>query len=40
VASQPRLLGFVFFIGYVISGPIYTYFIMPRRVAKLVRDGC
>jgi CDP-diacylglycerol--serine O-phosphatidyltransferase len=39
IASQPRLLGFIFFIGYVISGPIYTFFIMPRRVAKLAREG-
>ena len=38
VASQPRLLGFLFFIGYVLSGPIYTFLILPRR-AGLSRDS-
>ncbi|MBF0480292.1 MAG: CDP-diacylglycerol--serine O-phosphatidyltransferase [Desulfovibrionaceae bacterium] len=37
VASQPRLLGFLFFIGYVLSGPIYTFLILPRR-AVLPRE--
>jgi CDP-diacylglycerol--serine O-phosphatidyltransferase len=29
VASEPKLLGFVFFIGYILSGPIYSYIILP-----------
>ena len=33
VASQPKLLGFVIFGGYIISGPIYTYIILPRRAS-------
>ena len=31
VASQPKLLGFVIFAGYILSGVIYTYLILPRR---------
>lgn len=31
VASQPRLLGFLFLVAYMISGPIYTYLLLPRR---------
>ena len=34
VASEPWLIGFLLFTAYLISGPIYTYFILPRR-AKL-----
>lgn len=34
VASQPRLLGFLALAGYVISGPVYTYVFMPRRLRK------
>lgn len=33
VASQPKLLGFVIFAGYILSGIVYTYVIMPRRAA-------
>ncbi len=36
VASQPKFLGFVIFIGYIISGPIYTIFILSRRSNKLL----
>jgi CDP-diacylglycerol--serine O-phosphatidyltransferase len=35
VASQPKLLGFLIFAGYIIAGPIYTYIILPRRSASL-----
>ncbi len=31
VASQPRILGFVFLMAYMVSGPIYTYIMLPRR---------
>lgn len=30
VASEPKALGFLFFVGYVISGPVYTFFFMLR----------
>ncbi|WP_027189791.1 CDP-diacylglycerol--serine O-phosphatidyltransferase [Fundidesulfovibrio putealis] len=33
VASQPKLLGFLIFAGYILSGIIYTYLILPRRAA-------
>jgi len=36
VASRPKMLGFVFFLGYLISGPIYTLFILSPRGSKLV----
>jgi len=29
VASEPKLLGFIIFIGYMISGPLYTFIILP-----------
>ncbi len=29
VASEPRLLGFVFFLGYMLSGPINGYILRP-----------
>lgn len=31
VASQPRVLGFLILLGYMISGPIYTYYLLLRR---------
>jgi len=31
VASEPWLIGFLFFSAYLASGPIYTYFVLPRR---------
>jgi len=34
VASEPWLIGFFLFFAYLISGPIYTFFVLPRR-AKL-----
>jgi len=33
VASQPKLLGFVILAGYILSGVVYTYFILPRRTS-------
>lgn len=33
VASQPKLLGFVIFAGYIVSGIVYTYVILPRRAS-------
>lgn len=37
VASEPKLLGFIFFIGYIISGLIYSYFILPLRGKSFLR---
>ncbi|NCD24576.1 MAG: CDP-diacylglycerol--serine O-phosphatidyltransferase [Deltaproteobacteria bacterium] len=39
VASEPKLLGFVFFIGYIISGLIYSYFVLPLRGKSLLRES-
>jgi len=39
VASEPKLLGFLFFIGYIISGLTYSYFILPLRRKSLLRDS-
>jgi len=39
VASRPKMLGFLFFLGYIISGPIYTMFILSPRSAKLLRES-
>ena len=33
IYTEPQLLGFSFFIGYLLSGPIYTFFFFRRRVA-------
>ncbi len=39
VASRPKMLGFLFFLGYIISGPIYTMFILSPRSSKLLRES-
>jgi len=39
VASRPKMLGFLFFMGYLISGPICTLFILSPRGAKLLRES-
>ena len=35
VASQPRVLGFLILFGYLLSGPIYTYYLLLRRSSAL-----
>ena len=35
VASEPWLIGFLLFTAYLISGPIDTFFVLPRRASKL-----
>ena len=35
IAAEPRLLGFVIILGYLISGPVYTFIFMPRRMHLL-----
>jgi len=39
VASRPKVLGFPIFLGYLISGPIYTLIILSRRGKRLLRDN-
>ncbi len=39
VASEPKLLSFVFFIGYIVSGLVYTYFILPLRGKGFLRES-
>ncbi len=34
MVTRPRIFGFSFFIGYLISGPVYTLFFMRRKNAK------
>ncbi len=38
IASEPKLLGFVVFAGYIISGPVYTFAFLSRRSSKLLSD--
>lgn len=35
VASQPRILGFAFFMGYLVYGLVYTLFYLQPRSSKL-----
>lgn len=37
VASQPKLLGFILCLGYIVSGLLYTFIILPRRNRELLR---
>jgi CDP-diacylglycerol--serine O-phosphatidyltransferase len=37
VASEPRLLAFIFFTAYLLSGPAYTFFYLPLRNKALLR---
>ncbi len=39
VASRPKMLGFVFFLGYILSGPLYTLFVLSPRGSKLLRES-
>lgn len=39
VASRPKVLGFIIFLGYILSGPIYTIFLLSRRGKRLLRDS-
>ena len=39
VASRPKVLGFIIFLGYLISGPLYTLFsYYPAEDKRLLRD--
>ncbi|WP_147821210.1 CDP-diacylglycerol--serine O-phosphatidyltransferase [Salidesulfovibrio onnuriiensis] len=39
IASKPKFLGFVFFIGYLVSGLVYTIFFLSRRSNRLLADS-
>ncbi|MFW5838252.1 MAG: CDP-diacylglycerol--serine O-phosphatidyltransferase [Desulfovibrionaceae bacterium] len=39
VASQPKLLGFLILLGYLISGMAYTLFVLSRRSARMLRES-
>ncbi|GAB1409307.1 CDP-diacylglycerol--serine O-phosphatidyltransferase [Desulfovibrionales bacterium] len=39
IASEPKLLSFVFFLFYIASGLIYTFFILPLRGKSLLRES-
>lgn len=39
IASRPKVLGFVFFLGYLVSGPLYTLFLLSRTNKRLLRDS-
>ncbi|MBU1229699.1 MAG: CDP-diacylglycerol--serine O-phosphatidyltransferase [Proteobacteria bacterium] len=39
VASRPKMLGFLFFLGYLVSGPVYTLFVLSPRSSKLLRES-
>lgn len=39
IASRPKVLGFVFFMGYLASGPLYTLFLLSRTNKRLLRDS-
>ncbi len=38
VAAQPRILGFLVAMGYIVAGFIYTFIILPRRNRELLRN--
>ena len=37
IVSQPRLLGFLMLLSYIVSGPVYSFIILPRRNKELLR---
>ena len=39
VASRPKVLGFIFFMSYLVSGPLYTIYLLSRRNKRLHRDS-
>lgn len=39
IASKPKLLGFLIFLGYLASGPIYTLLFLSRRSSRLLGDS-
>ncbi len=39
LAAQPKLLGFVVALVYIVAGLIYTYIVLPRRNRELLRSA-
>jgi CDP-diacylglycerol--serine O-phosphatidyltransferase len=38
IISQPRLLCFLVLVGYIVSGMVYSFIILPRRNKELLRS--
>jgi CDP-diacylglycerol---serine O-phosphatidyltransferase len=38
VATEPRVLGFLLAMAYLVSGPVYTFLIFPLRRSSQLRD--
>ncbi len=36
IASQPKILGFLVALGYIVAGLVYTFIILPRRNRELL----
>jgi len=39
VASEPRFFGFLFFMGYLVSGVVYSFLILPFRKDTNLRES-
>lgn len=39
IASEPKVLGFLFFITYLISGLVHSFLILPYRKIRLLRES-
>lgn len=37
IASEPKMFGFLFFALYLLSGPLYTYFLLPVQKKTFLR---
>lgn len=39
IASEPKVLGFLFFLTYLVSGLVHTFLILPYRKIRLLRKS-
>lgn len=39
IASEPKLLGFVFLFGYTVFGILYTFLVLAKKHPKLLREN-
>lgn len=39
IVANPTFMGFLLFAAYLISGPVYTFFFLPRRASLAVRKA-
>lgn len=39
IASEPKILGFLFFLTYLISGMVLSFLILPYRKVRLLRES-